>query len=1209
VDKKLFILFLLAFLPALLRGQTSASQYQLTRIDITQGLSANQVNCILKDSRGFMWFGTMSGLNRYDGYNFKVFRQALSDSTTLSDNFISSLMEGPDGLLWLTTRNGQNIYHPDKGNFQRDIRPVLRQYGIPGDSVSQILKDKAGVYWFVLPKTGLFGYVPATHKTTKISFKATENSAVTSIAEDAAGNIWIVHTDGLLQKMDGLSHQIVYQVQLPEQDGSSKQQDYQMMADNDSDLWIFSNSDIQGIYYYNQRQASFTHYNQNTGTIRLNTNIVRGVVQDNQGLIWIGTDHGGLNIIDKQKQSIQYLLNNSENPKSLSQNSINALYRDNSGIIWIGTYKKGICYYHENIVKFPLYQHQVFTANSLPYDDVNRFAEDAKGNLWIGTNGGGVNMYDPGKKTFFKYLAPPASLHHTDGLADDYITAIFEDRDGNIWIGGRTGVSVLSDAKLPLFSESEGLWKAWNLAVSPSAKGGLWAATSEGVCYWDGKTNIQKFSQTNGLSGDWIKRVFESRNGDVFLINGSRDLEILRDGKVIARKTFPDTLPTALVEDSQGMIVSCGGHLFRVAADKTEPYDFGTNTEPKFDWITNLGITRDGSILVSCVNGMFRVKNGICQHVDTAEGLPSDAVNCLYEDSRGAIWAGTAGGLARINGTHVQSWTREDGLFDNFIRSIIDDDQDRLWIQSAQGIFSLRKSKLETTGELECIPYDGPEAIKATDTREVEYSVCKTADGRIWFPSPQGLILVDPARITTNASVPATHIESVHANGKSYNHESRIVAPPGRGELDIQFTAPTFIAAQKQQFRYKLEGYQSNWEDAGTRRSAFFTNLKPGKYRFLAQATGGDGAVGATDEFEIELLPFFYQTKWFYLLCAGTLAAALVGIYYWRVRALKTQHERLELQVRNRTAELRDKTVQLEKEIEEREQMEREVERVHRKLLESSRLAGMAEVATGVLHNVGNVLNSVNISTSLLTERVGKSSISGVTKLARLMKEHESDLGGFFSSDPKAKMLPKYLDGLAAQLATEQTTALGELATLAKHVDHIKQVVAMQQSYAKVAGVTTLENVAELVEDALRMHESALDRHQVSLVRDYQESLPKINVDRHKVMQILLNLIQNAKYACDETTQPNKQISVRITRAAERIHIAIIDNGVGIPAENLVRIFNHGFTTKKDGHGFGLHSGALAAKEMGGELRAASEGPGKGATFTLSLPINPASGK
>jgi signal transduction histidine kinase len=255
------------------------------------------------------------------------------------------------------------------------------------------------------------------------------------------------------------------------------------------------------------------------------------------------------------------------------------------------------------------------------------------------------------------------------------------------------------------------------------------------------------------------------------------------------------------------------------------------------------------------------------------------------------------------------------------------------------------------------------------------------------------------------------------------------------------------------------------------------------------------------------------------------------------------------------------------------------------------------------LHNIGNVLNSVNVSTSLLAEHVRASKIAGVRCVAELLRPHQTHLRSVFNSDGKAQQLVQYLDALANELETEQKTALKELKELAEHVDHIKGIVAVQQSYATVSGVTTIENLVDLVEDSLRMNQSALKRHGVALVRDYAESIPKITVDRHKVVQILVNLLRNAKQACDESGRHDKQIAVRVTHANDQVRIALTDNGIGISPENLTRIFNHGFTTRKDGHGFGLHSGALAAKEMGGALVVQSNGIGQGATFVLELPV------
>jgi signal transduction histidine kinase len=375
---------------------------------------------------------------------------------------------------------------------------------------------------------------------------------------------------------------------------------------------------------------------------------------------------------------------------------------------------------------------------------------------------------------------------------------------------------------------------------------------------------------------------------------------------------------------------------------------------------------------------------------------------------------------------------------------------------------------------------------------------------------------------------------------------------------------------------------------------------------------GGDRTVGRDiDSFELLLnspddIQVLQRPAWWTirhtLLVAGALAAVLLLALAW-IRALRRQ---VELQTKKLKIEIQEHEraeAQLVDEIEERKRMELEIERVHKELLQTSRQAGMAEVAINVLHNVGNVLNSVNVSASLVVDNVKKSKAASLAKVAAILREHEHDLGTFITSDAKGRQLPVYLGQLAEQLLADQTTTVQELDLLVKNIEHIKDVVSMQQSYARVSGVKEIINLRELVEDGLRMNEGALARHRVEVIREFGD-VPLINIDKHKVLQILVNLIRNAKHACDESGRKDKQMTVRVANGEGRIKISVADNGIGVPPENLIRIFNHGFTTRKDGHGFGLHSGALAAKEMGGSLAVQSDGPGKGATFTLELPCN-----
>ncbi len=278
-----------------------------------------------------------------------------------------------------------------------------------------------------------------------------------------------------------------------------------------------------------------------------------------------------------------------------------------------------------------------------------------------------------------------------------------------------------------------------------------------------------------------------------------------------------------------------------------------------------------------------------------------------------------------------------------------------------------------------------------------------------------------------------------------------------------------------------------------------------------------------------------------------------------------------------------------------------ELSDTYKHLMQAARLAGTVEVANGVLHNVGNVLNSVNVSVNILTDSVQNSRISGVGKLSALLHEHAGDLAAFLTGDPKGQRVLPYIDTLADHLTGERQRWLAEVASLRQNVDHIKDIVSMQQTYAKAVGVSEALPPATLFEDALRLNSAALARHDVEVVREFEE-VPLVQVERHKVLQILTNLIRNAKYALDEAQRPDKRLVLRIEAGGRGVRLIVRDNGIGISAANLERIFTHGFTTKKDGHGFGLHASTLEAKEMGGSLTVQSEGSGKGATFILELP-------
>jgi signal transduction histidine kinase len=343
------------------------------------------------------------------------------------------------------------------------------------------------------------------------------------------------------------------------------------------------------------------------------------------------------------------------------------------------------------------------------------------------------------------------------------------------------------------------------------------------------------------------------------------------------------------------------------------------------------------------------------------------------------------------------------------------------------------------------------------------------------------------------------------------------------------------------------------------------------------------------------------------LVLAGVLLVFLLALF-WALEArhknnfllhaqaqLKAAHDKLEERVQERTRELREQ-------IEARKRAHSRLSEAQQRLIHASRQAGMAEVATGILHNVGNVLNSVNVSASMIGGSVERLRIGNFSKAVALMNESGENLAGFLTEDPRGRALPGYLRDLAAAMEENQLNLQNEVKSLIKQIDHVKAIVALQQGYARSSSFKEELDPVELMDDAVQINRAALERHGIEVVRQY-ENPPLVFADRHKVLQIFINLLSNAKYALKEQPAPDKRLVLRIRgEGGGRVRFEISDTGMGIAPENLERIFTLGFTTKTDGHGFGLHSGANAAKEMGGRLYAFSEGAGRGATFILELP-------
>lgn len=814
------------------------------------------------------------------------------------------------------------------------------------------------------------------------------------------------------------------------------------------------------------------------------------------------------------------------------------------------------------------------TADPVPADGaVSALLQDRDQGLWIGTETAGLRRLLHGTSQ---------RLTKADGLSGDSITALWEDREGTLWIGTSAGLDQLKETKFPILSESEGAIGGSVHNVSPAREGGVWVSSGGAMAWTDGR--ISRNYGPEFLGGNiYIKLIYGARDGSAYFVRGDGTLNRLAEGRLSQLLQASDWIE-AIVEDDEGIILSVGPRLYRLRGTELVPYAFSEPTNPYFDWIHHIVTAPDGALLLCTAAGLFRVQGGRVQKWADAEGIAESRTYSAVGERDGTLWAAGPTGLYLIRDDGVRPILEESGLPHRRIFALAADDLGFLWLMTARGLARARRADLVSyaDGKLEQVPFelfDGPPAIKPIDRTDQNYGSAATADGRLWFPSSRGVIIIDPAHPVRSAPAPLIHIERTRMPDWNAQH-------PGRTPIEFSFAALSLTDPARTSVSYRLTGLDSSWIAAGDRRTVEYQALPPGDYALEVRATNADG-LEATRSLAFQVLPPFYQTRWFYLLGSFGALAVLGGAYGFKMRRvavvenrLREQNERLEQAVAERTREL------------SREQALR---------VEASRRAGMAEVAANVLHNVGNVLNSANVSASLITTELQRCRIPLVPKLAELLESQQADLPRFLQQDPRGQKVPAYLSALGTDLMESRQKMESELRTLQHSIEHIKEIVTMQQGLTHACGMTERIRLSEVVEDALRIQEPEFRQHRVTLQRHFTDTQP-VAVERHKALQIAINLLQNAVHACRDTGLPDRSVVVRVEQT-DQVRLIVTDNGVGIAPENRTRIFSHGFTTKRDGHGFGLHGSALAAQEMGGSLTAHSDGPGTGATFTLTLPL------
>jgi signal transduction histidine kinase/ligand-binding sensor domain-containing protein/DNA-binding response OmpR family regulator len=827
---------------------SQALQYKFMRLDVNDGLSANQVTCFLRDSRGFMWIGTSSGLNRFDGYSLRIYRNDNRDTASISNSFVSAMAEDPEGRLWITSAYNSgaiDVYDPKTDQFSPSSQEILKRYGIPPGTVSHIVKDSKGNFWFV-HSTGLYKYNPVENKSHEVKYIEGDGAllpaqGITSLVEDTRANLWAIQRNGMLVAITVSDDRVVYRNPYFVTRFKGLQYDYRLMVDSDGDVWAHIANANQGVFYFDTKAKSFTPITSQSSRARLNTDIVRGMAEDNNGMIWVGTDHGGVNLIDKKTWTVRYLFNNPEDDQSLSQNSLTSVYKDRSGIIWLSTFKQGLCYYHENIVRFPLYRHNTIDANSLNFDDINRFVEDSKGNIWIGSNGGGLIYFDREKGTFKQYRHDPSN---PNSVSSNVIVSLCLDHSGVLWIGtyygglnsfdGRKFTRYKHDPSKSSSLSDDNVWE-----IFEDSQHNLWIGTLyAGLELFDRKTNTfqhYRGGDVNSVHTNYISVLKEDKKGNLWVGTG---------------------WGIDVMEKSSGTFT----HI----------------------------INQDGN----------------------PDKLSNNSILEIMEDSRGLVWVGTQEGLNLYDPEKktFRSFREEDGLPHNTVFTILEDDAGNLWMSTPNGLSNLIIKKEVNGLSFSFKNYDEADGLQGKQFNE--NAALKTSKGELIFAGAYGFNIFRPEKIIVNTVKPDIVLTDLQVfnksigigekvNGhvildKSISESGEIILKHSDNVFSLEFAALNYFHPEKCLYRYKLENFNKEWVTTdGRSRKVTYTNLDPGKYVFRVIASNNDGIWNDKGiSLRIEVLPPFWKTK---LALAIYIFFILGGLFI--TRKLIQQRERMKFAI------------------------------------------------------------------------------------------------------------------------------------------------------------------------------------------------------------------------------------------------------------------------------------------------------------------------
>ena len=856
---------------------------QFEHLNIEDGLSQNAGLAIFQDSRGYLWIGSQDGLNRYDGYSFKIFKHDPDDPNSISQNSILAIAEASDGSLWIGTwGGGLNRYDPSTETFTRYANDPNDPSSLSDGTITSIKQDSKGSLW-VATLGGLERYNSETNgfdhfRNDPNDPNSLSSNAISFIFEDSQGQLWIgtgangVDGAGLNLFDPSTGNFTHYKHDESNPDSIASNNIASIVEAPDGMLWIATGGFSLhggGLDQFDPSTGEAKHFTSDTENEHsLSGDDLMSLSLDPNGTLWIGAWATGLNSMSLSKPGyFTRYQNDPYFPDSLSGDEVWALFQDRSGILWIGTAHSGINKLSADSGQFSLYRNNPANPNSLGINAIGAFAEDKRGNIWIATWGGGLDLFNPHDGSFEHYRHDP---EHPNSLSDDLFMDVYVDSYNTVWAGtlgkglnrlnSATGrvAHFLHDPDDPTSLADDNI-----AAIISDEKGGLWVGTFGGLSHYEPNTN----TFTN-----------YSHNPDT--------PASLSENKVVS-----------LYIDSQNKlwIGTWGGGLNQLDLNDPLHTDPGTATVIHYR-----------------------------HNAEDPSSLSEDSVWSIHETADGFLWLGTQLGLNRFDpGTKTfKHYTEKSGLPNNVVLGILGDDEGNLWLTTNNGLskFDPRNDSFKT--------FDASDGLQSNEFNSNAYY--RSRDGTMYVGGINGFNMFQPGEIKPNPIPPQVVVTRFDV----FN-EPVLVDLTGREPIRLshkqdfisfEFAAFDFQAPQKNQYAYKLEGFNDDWIQAGNHRYATYTNLPGGDYIFRVKAANSDGVWNETGvAIPIIITPPVWQTWWFIGSLIVVVGALLAGGFRYRLSAIREQNVYLETQVSERTSELRETNKLLETEVEQRKRAEAEL--------------------------------------------------------------------------------------------------------------------------------------------------------------------------------------------------------------------------------------------------------------------------------------------